>query len=173
MLVTYIQAFASIVALVLSVIAIRQTNKSIRNANRAYISVTSEFIDIIGDPTEYLVIKNFGKSAATIDKITISPKMSGMSRKFQHDYFENTAGTSLAPNQALTFLYSENVFSDNYDQENLSIHVDYHDSISKYSEDFIINNEMIQDLSFSKPEAQFSIQKTITYVAEEILRRSL
>ena len=172
-----IQAVASVVALILSVIAIRQTNKSIKSANRPQISAYADFINLFNDPTEYLIIKNFGKSSAIIDSIEINPPMAGQAKIYGVEYFHGLVGSTIVPNQSLTYVYSSNVFSHDssvFDERNLTITVLYHDDIDKYQGSFYINNSaLVKGLSFTKPSSKNPMDKQFAEVSEEFLRKHL
>lgn len=89
--------FTSIVAIVISVISIRQNSKMIEESKRPYITM-------YGDPGYRcsLVIKNFGQSSATIDSFDSNYDLDKcFNEQFNIRPFANIEGTALAPGQLI------------------------------------------------------------------------
>lgn len=66
----WIQIIAILVSLIISVLSLTQTRRSILDANRPYISIYLETIDTTYFE-KYIAIKNFGKTSAVITHILV------------------------------------------------------------------------------------------------------
>src|SRR5699024_10838187 len=109
-----IQAFAATIGIIISLIALWQskksiklTEKSIREANRPVIAMYLEYTQVLNTPKEYLVIKHFGNTHATIYSIE-------MDTKFQiiedGGILSQSIPFSLAPNQCFSTILRINIF---------------------------------------------------------------
>lgn len=160
-----IQVVAICISLLVAVISIIQSNKSIRlseksieDANRPYLSFYVETIDTIYFSKD-LVLKNFGNTSAKILELTFLTPLDETNEERQLNSLIN--GT-VAPQQKFT----TNLDSDF--NELISIHIKYQDlSNNIYEESFDVKTDMGNDLlwsaqSFSKdsPEATAIKQST-------------
>lgn len=80
----------SVISLWIAVKSLKQSQKSIEIAelsieesNRPYVVVYRDFIQVLNTAHEYLVIKNFGNTGATIDSLEISPPYSDSDVNFE------------------------------------------------------------------------------------------
>lgn len=86
------------ISVITVVITLRQNHKMIENSTRPYICVYGQSINP-GNPQFYLVIKNFGSSAATITKFEYLPDLSqcfGL-KSNTRNFLEDICKTTLAP----------------------------------------------------------------------------
>ncbi|MGG5316431.1 hypothetical protein [Enterococcus sp. AZ072] len=135
-----IQLFAIITSLIVSVVAILQTRKSIkmteesiRDANRPYLSIYVETIEI-SSFSKYFVIKNFGVTSAKILDLSFSRELDSSNKKFNMNSLIN--GT-LAPGQKLTS------FMDPKYKETVDVTITYSDLQGKiYKETSSIKTDM-------------------------------
>ncbi|PGE86630.1 hypothetical protein COM55_07675 [Bacillus pseudomycoides] len=157
----------SIVAVFISVGSLKATRSSIEEANRPYVVVYRDYIQVLSSIHEYLVIKNFGKSGATIDSIIFEPNT-------DKGFFENTRDTFIAPGQAISTVVSSNAFGEENNGK-IKITIKYHTEKKQYQEVITLNDEARRDMLFSKvrPSKSKSIQEVMTNATEEILRRRL
>lgn len=92
-------SFLSIIAIIVSVITLIQNNKMIFESNKPYITIFSKVVNFTS-PKTYLILKNFGKSGATILNIVCNEKIESPLSKAP---FTNLNNFFIAPNQS--FLY--------------------------------------------------------------------
>ncbi|MEK4578246.1 hypothetical protein [Bacillus sp. FSL R12-0074] len=161
----------SIVAVFISVGSLRATRSSIEEANRPYVVVYRDYIQVLSNIHEYLIIKNFGKSGATIDSLTFEPK--SVNSVTGKDFFENTRNTFIAPGQSISTVVSANAFG----KENngiVKVTIKYHTEKKEYQEVITLNDEARRDIVFTKQKANSrSIEEVMTNATEEVLRRRL
>ncbi|OUB67930.1 hypothetical protein BK744_25605 [Bacillus thuringiensis serovar zhaodongensis] len=169
-----VQIITSIVGIIISIVAVfislgslRATRSSIEEANRPYVVVYRDYIQVLSSIHEYLVIKNFGKSGATIDFIVFEPGIG-------EGAFENTRDTFIAPGQSISKVVSSNAFGEEHNGI-VKITIKYHTDKKEYQEVITLNDEARRDLIFSKvkPSKNKSLEEVMTNATEEILRRRL
>lgn len=97
-----ITAATSIIAIVISVRSLRATKRSIEDANRPYVVAYLAWMWLDDNLKEYLVIKNFGKTGATIK--SISYDVPWLTPTTNTNVFGNMNGYFLAPDQKYTSL---------------------------------------------------------------------
>lgn len=97
-----IQAFTSVLAIVISVLSLIKTNKSMRNANKPYIVVFVKYIRSSKSYLTYLVVKNFGKTGAYIKSIKANPDIytEWYSKRYKNNPFERFHNQLIAPGQS-------------------------------------------------------------------------
>src|SRR5699024_605350 len=100
----------SVIAVIISLLALKQTQRSIEQANRPYVVVYRDYIQVLGNVQEHIIVKNFGKSGAVIDSLDFKPNYTDTRGK---KTFENIADTFVAPNQAISTVTSHNAFAEN------------------------------------------------------------
>ena len=126
----WIQAFSSIIALVISTFAVTQTYKIQKDNSRPYINVYVEFIDTV-TASKYISIKNFGKSPAFVTDLKFSKKLDELNKD---TYMQSMIGTTFAPNQKVMTVV------DNEYNEKLTATIHYTDKRNHlYSETFPLN----------------------------------
>ncbi|GEO63007.1 hypothetical protein [Companilactobacillus nantensis] len=169
----WIQSVSAIVALIISTIAIVQTNRTIYDSNKPYISFFFDYIQVLDDVHQYIVVKNFGKTRATIKKVTLNPKVQNEMTK--DIVFSHLEGTSLAPGQSFTATFSSNAFT-NTDRNHLdfTIHVEYEDELHKLiKDDFFMTQRNKKDMFFTKSTTNIAMNETVSRTAEELLRKRI
>lgn len=175
-----LSALLTIVSLVISVKALKQsqksielTEKSILDSNRPYVVIYRDYIQVSSTVHEYVIIKNFGNTGAIIDQILFSPVLLDDIRGKK--IFEHISGTFIAPGQSISTVSSVNVFKREKDLPDTNISITYHDDIKKYENRYSFSDNILHDISVSKtnPSKNKSIQQIMTSVTEEILRRQL
>ncbi|KOP80699.1 hypothetical protein AMS59_04825 [Lysinibacillus sp. FJAT-14745] len=164
--------FAPLVAIIISVFALNQTKRSIEEANRPYVVVYRDYIQVLSSIHEYLVIKNFGKSGAIIDSVLFEPSYYDSVRN--KEIFNNISDTFIAPGQSISKVVSTNAFAVERNGM-IKVTIKYHAGKKKYQEVISLNEEIIHDLTFTKtkPSSSHSLQEVITKATEELLRRNL
>lgn len=91
------------ISVVTVVITLRQNKEMIENATRPYISAKYEMITAPTGASRYVVIKNYGQTAAQI----LNVNCSGNARQDYLDRVNMLSGTSLAPNQRVIYYFGE------------------------------------------------------------------
>lgn len=164
----------AVISVVAIIITLRQNHKMIENATRPYIVIYYDAIQTLSTVTDYLVLKNFGNSGATIDSIDIAPPFK-LHPSLDMTPFGTVKGTFLAPGQ----LYTTSPFEGNrHTREkcsNRTFLIRYHTDKKTYEEKIVINEHIVDSMVFKKvsPSSSQSVQKVVANVAEEILRRGL
>lgn len=97
-----VTAITSIIAIVISVCSLRATKRSIEDANRPYVVAYLAWMWLDDNLKEYLVIKNFGKTGATIENISYDEPWLSPTTKVS--VFGKMNGYFLAPDQKYTSL---------------------------------------------------------------------
>ncbi|HFU7087202.1 TPA: hypothetical protein ACGN8S_002237 [Bacillus cereus] len=174
-----VQIITSIVGIIISMVAVfisvgslRATRSSIEEANRPYVVVYREYIQVLSNIHEYVVIKNFGKSGATIDSLIFEPTyLDAMRGK---EIFKNAKNTFIAPGQSISTIVSVNPF-DGERNDKIKATIKYHTDKKEYQEIITLNEAILHDMVFtkSKPSKSKSIEEIMTKATEEMLRRRL
>lgn len=126
----WIQASASLIALIISTVAVVQTYKIQKDRAKPYINVYVEFIDTV-TASKYISIKNFGKSPAQVTNLEFSRELDEANKDTK---MQSLIGTTLAPNQKVM------TFIDNSYNEELTATIKYLDKRNHlYSETFPLN----------------------------------
>lgn len=169
----------SIVTGIIGIVQIYLTRKSLENANRPYITIYNEVINIV-QPIEFLIIKNSGNSPAKIDNIIYDEiKLHLMnyvlSNEGHEDEFESCViqpnnlisyfkNSTIAPNQSfrIPINNAETKF------ENLDFKIIYRGVNSKkYKENFSLNLRQNIEMTFIKSNSGTTIEDTL----QEILKK--
>ena len=173
-----IQAFAATIGIIASLIALWQskksiklTEKSIREANRPVVAVYLEYSQVISTPKEYLVIKNFGNTPATIDLLELDTKINIIK---DGEIFTHSVPFILAPKQSFSTVLRVDVFDSQQAEQNINVKINYHDSIQQYSDTFNLNQNLVKDMRFSKtkPSKNSTVQQVLSQTTEEIIRKN-
>ena len=129
----------SIVSVIIATKSLRLTKKSIEDANRPYIGCFVEMIEV-GHFQKYFVIKNFGKTPATIVDIKFNKEIKGLGREGKLDSVKNAL---IAPNQK--FITAVNV----KEIEDLIVTIVYEDMKNQTTEQaFNLNLGFTSDLLY-------------------------
>lgn len=159
----------SLIAIWQSRVSIGLTRESIQEANRPVVVVYLDYTYTVSSLKEYLVIKNYGKTAATIDLIEISPDIKILK---DSSIFSQSIPFILAPNQVFSTILRTNALG--LDNEKIyNGKISYHDSIKTYENTFKLNQNLVKDMKFSltKPSKNKSVQQILSATSEEMIRR--
>lgn len=169
---TIVGLLVSIIAVIISVFSLKQTQKSIEEANRPYVVIYRDYIQINNTVHEYLIIKNFGKSGAVIDSIKFEPEFKD--KILGNRVFSNINNTFIAPGQSISTVTAPNAFEGERNGVIIA-KIDYHLGKVKYEDSISLNEDLIKDLLFTKSNASknTSLETIIAKASEEILRRNL
>lgn len=161
----------SIIAIVISVIAIKQSSKSLEEATRPYISAYVSSTQF-GQPIAYIVLKNFGNTSAVISDFKCNVDLSKHTYNPNAIPFDKINGLSLSPRQKI--IYPINLRDENKELlEKIKISYTYSDSNKKYSEDITLNiSEYCNSInlrSYEEKTPMRSIAYSIQDIAEKML----
>ncbi|WP_294359020.1 hypothetical protein [uncultured Clostridium sp.] len=159
-----VSAIVSIISIIIAVITLRQTNKINKEANRPYIVIYITCTQSLSIQNNYLVIKNFGKTSATIRNIKCSRNVDFCCGK---DPFKNIINSTLAPGQSLCTVCS---FKENKSEFMYS--VEYMNSKDIYYDEFIINPEYSKNLIYVENTSSNlgELEKVILNSTEQIIK---
>ena len=123
----------SLVAIVISVLTLRQNNKMIEESSRPNIQIYPVYLNRI----VYIIIKNFGASEAIIDEVKCSHKFTEAEYfgDIKNDDFAKLHGAIFSPGYSLRCpLASHSVSNETYKFE-----IKYHSSKKNYYAEFSFN----------------------------------
>lgn len=129
-------SLTAIIAIIISVVSLKQNSKMIRESSRGYITIYSATTDW-SSLNNYLIIKNFGKSAAEITKFQSNYDLLKISHIKDYPPFYEIVGTSLVPNE--TIRYSINLNRRPEDLHKINLYIEYKTLGKTYSESISIN----------------------------------
>lgn len=157
------------ISVITVVITLRQNHKMIENSTRPYICVYGQSINP-GTPQFYLVIKNFGSSAATITRFEYSPDLSqcfGL-KSNTRNYLEDICKTTLAPGQSRICKLKYSLVPDN-----VTFTIEYNSGVKKYRETFSTNIKAGSAMLTGKQATPRKDLRTISYTLQEMLQKNL
>ena len=162
---SFILAAISIVNVVITLL---QNSKMIENSTRPYICIYGQSINP-GCLEFYLVVRNFGNSAAVITKFEYEPDISscfGVSncRNFLND-LQNAA---LAPGQSRICKLKYSLVPDY-----VTFKIEYNSGVKKYSEIFSCNIKAGTSMLTGKIDTTGKELRTISYTLQEMLQKNL
>lgn len=162
-----ITALTSIIAIIISVITLKQNSKMIEESTRGYLVVYGNITNF-GSPTYYLVLKNFGSSAATINKFTIKEDI----QKYSYGDripFNNIENSIIAPNQAIiSSLYTLGI-----ELTPFTINIEYTSNSKTYKDVFNINPKSLSSNTIPKNSTSNKELRTISYAIQELAQKNL
>lgn len=174
-----IASISTIISIVIAVQSLKKSQKaielteiSIEEANRPYIVAYTDLVQISSTIHEYLIIKNFGKTGATITSFQVNPPYEKNYQNGQSGGFDNLKDTFLAPNQSLTTILYANYF-DKTRKGITNISITYKANQKEYKDNFIINEDINYTFSKVEPHKTKPLNQIITRAAEEIIRKNL
>lgn len=162
-----------LLSIIIAILALRQTSKSIREANKPYITAYLESITVTDTRVQYLVLKNFGKTGALIKSVTVFPIYEPHIGDGQP--FQNFNDVSIAPNQS--FSHPVRIFYSQQDPEKLNrqIKISYEFNRKSYCETIEINEVAIAELAITKtsPSKSVTLEKVVSRAVQELIRHNL
>lgn len=163
-------AMFSIISLIIVGITLSQNRHLIENATRPYLSLYGAVTNFQG-PQYYLVLRNFGQSAALITKFTSSVDLAVCSESKDGVPFEHIVGFNLAPNQAIQVPVDYHKLAQA--TQKLTITIDYLFGKKCYSETAIINLPAHADYPITRASTNGADLKIISYTLQDIATRTL
>ena len=161
--------FSSIIAIIISVAALKQNSKMIEDASRPYITVYANSTQF-SSPVFYLVLRNYGNASAMITEFKCDVDLSKYTYNLNAIPFDKIVGTTLNPNQKIVYpLYLLNRERLN----TVSISISYKSSTKTYQEELALNIEAyynsIDIRSFDEKMPLKSVSYAIQNIAEKML----
>lgn len=157
------------ISIVTVVIALKQNKKMIENATRPYIAVYGQNINS-GSPVFYLVIRNFGSSAAFMKRFAITPDIRDCYKSDKGRNFLADMSTGvLAPGQS-------RICAMDYSKlpNTLLFDIEYSSGLKTYHETFSTNikagTAMLQTKSGNSDNSDLH---AISYTLQEMLQKHL
>ncbi len=161
-----------IASIIISIVTLKQNSRMIEESTRPVISIYSECINT-GIPTLYIVIKNFGQTAATITKfnydfdfLNSKAYMGGSNNK---DWLKDLVNSTLAPNQSrICCLEYSNI------NVPVTFDLEYKTSNKTYNEKITINLKGGSSMLVMKSDdSGDNGLANISYTLQEMLQKSL
>ncbi len=161
---------ASAVSIIIAILALKQSSQSLEEAIRPYVVIYTQYTQVRTGHF-YIVIKNFGQTAATITKISCNRDLSPYTFN-EKNLFDTNKMISLAPNQSICFpLNFDNIF--NRDFENIEVQVEYKTANKLYSDCFSLDDSMTNHIFRFRSSDDDTALRTIAYSLQELLEKSL
>lgn len=158
----------SIIAIIISVITLRQNSRMLEENSRAVLSIYTQTLDT-GSPALFLVIKNFGHASAVIERIDSDFEFKNCYPfKTSHDYVKDLVGSTLAPNQS-RIIYLDHAKVDCM----VSFILEYRSIGRLYREKFEFNPTAAACLPVPKTATNDRELRTISYTLQEMLQKNL
>lgn len=159
----------STVAIIISVISVRQNAASIKAMSSPCITIYFEMVQI-GSPLSYFVIRNIGHNAGQIIDLSYNdPVKNTVSMGQRMDsLMKNTINMRLAPDQRHLICFN----LDDFDGDIATFDIVYGDSIHRYREHIVIPLNGYRDYTRFRSAAKDS-QKIIANALQEIIEQNL
>lgn len=158
----------ALIAIIISLISLHQNSKMIKESTRAVISVYSQSINT-GMPMLFIVIKNFGNSAAIIHKFDYDFDLSNCyGFNSSQDYLKNLVGSTLAPNQSRICRLDYEKLA-----QPVTFKIEYQSGRKKYRDSFTVDLKAGTDMLISKTATEGKELKAISYSLQEMLQKNL
>lgn len=159
-----------IVAIIISVKTLKQNSKIIEESTRPYITLYFQ-TTIVRTPKSYFVIKNFGKTGATISSITCDYDLKKCSVAPGATLFSHIENTFLAPHQSIPYSVDiRNIVDENI---SLTFNIKYFTMNKKYSEVVVMNPLAFDDSprirDASTGQELMAISHTLQGIEEKML----
>ncbi len=133
----------STISVIIALLTLKQSNKTIEGATRPYITVSCESASS-RTHSIYLIIRNHGASGGTITSFNYSPRSINSTT---NQYLDRLNGIFLAPNQKIFIPARTQHFS----SENVYFSFEYTNSIKTYREEINLNI-LLTDISLNCSE---------------------
>lgn len=161
-----ISAFVAIISIIIAVATLKQTNRITKEANRPYVVLYYDSIQVTSTIVNYLVIKNLGRTGAVIDSVSHFPLFES---KYGRTPFTELQNHFIAPNQTVTTACDLKEC-----KEPVTFEVKYHDQGKTYYETFIINHQAISPNILAKTsDTNAPLEKIVAYATQELIRKQL
>lgn len=164
-------SLTAIIAIIISVVSLKQNSKMIEESSRPYISAYISSTQF-GTPIMYIVLKNFGNTAATIFDFKSDVNLSEYTYNLNAIPFNEINGLALSPQQKIIYpIKSRNDDHERLNEINLSFK--YSTSHKIYKENIHLNiSEYYNSLGLRNYNENKPI-KTLSYSIQDISEKLL
>jgi hypothetical protein len=158
----------SIVSIIISVITLRKNSKMIEETTRPILSIYGSSINS-GTPALYLVVKNFGSSAAIITKFDYDYDFSNCYRSSRDtDFLKYLINCTIAPGQSRICLLDYNKID-----RPVTFDIAYKSTSKTYKESLTIDIKAGTAMITAKNDTKDKELSTISYTLQEMLQKNL
>ena len=158
----------SIIAIVISLLTLRQNSKMIEESSRPIISIYGESINV-GTSAFYIVIKNFGASPAYITQFEYDCDFSSLYLSYKGiDYLKTLQNSVLAPGQS-------RICALNYSALNapITFTISYSSGSQVYHDKISIDLKAGASMLITKNSTKDKELRNISYALQEIIQKNL
>lgn len=160
--------FTGVVAIVISLITLKQNSKMIEESTRPVINIYGQSINP-GSPSFYIVVKNFGNSMATITKFDTDFDFTdcyGFST--DRNWIKEFVNSSIAPGQSRICRLDYQKIT-----RPVTFHIEYSSSTKKYSDIMTVDLKSGVALLSAKNSTEGKELHAISYTLQEMLQKNL
>lgn len=165
-----ISLVTGIVAIVISVLTLKQNSRMIEESSRPYVVVYSTVTNF-QEPFYYLVIKNFGQTGALITNFEVNHDLSNFSYSKEHVPFSRLKNSFLAPGQSLCCSLDKSKLFEN--PVTLDFSIEYSANKKKYAETFSIDARLHSGQLHTRACTKDKELRNISYTLQEMAERML
>ncbi|MCU6767261.1 hypothetical protein [Blautia ammoniilytica] len=161
-------SLTAIVAIIISLVTLRQNSKMLEDSSRAIISIYPQFINA-GTTMLFMVIKNFGNSPAIIQKFDYDFDFTDCYKfRSDRDYLKDFIGCSLAPGQS-------RICSLDYEKltRPVTFSLEYQSGPKIYHESLTVDLQAGVNIPAPKVATPGMELKSISYTLQEMLQKNL
>lgn len=163
-----VSLFTSAVAIIISIVTIRQNSKMIEESSRAVLGIYGETINP-GVQMFFIVVKNFGNSLAVISKFESDFDFTDCYGVLaQRNWIDDLNNCSIAPGQARICKLDFNKIT-----RPIVFDIEYTSSGKKYSEKMRIDLKTGSSMLVPKCSTKNSDLQSISYTLQEMLQKNL
>ncbi len=161
----------AVVSVVTVIVGLKQNSRMLENESRAYVAIYGE-ITYTPHLVFYLIVKNFGKSSASIISFECDRDLSIFAYIEKFTPFSHMENISIAPGQSFRCaLQHFPLFGSGIPSINFKI--TYKSNNKIYSEDFSVVLKAYTNLVNTKSSSQEEPLRTISHALEDINKRLL
>ena len=167
-LLALITALVGIVSVIISVCTLKQNSRMIEESTRPYVVIYLAQVNF-QNPNLYLVIKNFGKTGATINTFYSSLALSAISHTGT-ELFKGIEKSFIAPGQSYVSVIDVLKLPT---EKNVTFKIKYSTETKNYSEEFEINLGSYHNVLSSRANTKDKELKIISYSLQDLVEKHL
>lgn len=160
----------SIVAIVISLISMRQNSKMIEESTRPYIVVYTRTTNF-QSPEYYFIVKNFGQTGALVTSFECDFDFSQCSYSQTNIPFQHFSNTYIAPNQS--YICNVDPIKLFKNPQDMHFSVSYSAGNKKYSDTFTIHPVADSDLIQTRAATKGKELRNISYTLQDLVEKFL
>lgn len=157
------------ISVVTVVVTLRQNSKMIESSTRPYVVVYGQVANF-QNPSFYLVIKNFGQSAASIQNLKCNVNLTDYAYGVDHTPFGCIEGAFIAPQQKILCNLDPLKMSANK-LKTLNFEIEYNSGSKVYLEKFSINYEAFTKNVQTRASTKDKELKIISYTLQDLVEK--